>query len=131
MLAEGDRAPDFRASLANGDIGEFRLSKRLNEAPLTVAFFPGVFRSVRSHEMTEFGDRTDAFGSADATVYGISGDSPLSSVSFVQDSIYVSLSSAIRTGRSSTRTASARISTTSDATLSRSARCSPWTRRAK
>jgi peroxiredoxin len=76
MIAEGDSAPDFTAPLANGDIGEFTLSDRLDEAPLVFAFFPGAFTSVCSHEMMEFRDRMEAFEDLGATVYGISVDSP-------------------------------------------------------
>jgi len=76
MVSEGDSAPDFTAPLADGDIGEFTLSDRLDEAPLVLAFFPGAFTSVCSHEMTEFRDRMESFESMGATVYGISVDSP-------------------------------------------------------
>ncbi|MFB6205339.1 MAG: redoxin domain-containing protein [Haloglomus sp.] len=76
MVEEGDSAPDFTAPLANGDIGEFTLSERLDEAPLVLAFFPGAFTSVCSHEMAEFRDRMEAFDDAGAAVYGISVDSP-------------------------------------------------------
>jgi peroxiredoxin len=76
MVDEGDAAPDFTAPLANGDIGEFTLSENLDDAPLVLAFFPGAFTSVCSHEMTEFRDRLENFEEMGATVYGISVDSP-------------------------------------------------------
>jgi len=76
MVEVGDDAPDFTAPLANGDVGEFTLSDHLDETPLVLAFFPGAFTSVCSHEMSEFQDRLDAFEALDATVYGVSVDSP-------------------------------------------------------
>jgi peroxiredoxin len=76
MVSEGDTAPDFTAPLADGDIGEFTLSDRLDEAPLVLAFFPGAFTSVCSHEMTEFRDRMESFEDLGASVYGVSVDSP-------------------------------------------------------
>ena len=76
MVSVGDSAPDFTAPLADGDIGEFTLSDNLDDAPLVLAFFPGAFTSVCSHEMSEFRDRLEAFEDVGATVYGISVDSP-------------------------------------------------------
>ncbi|MFB6165146.1 MAG: redoxin domain-containing protein [Haloarculaceae archaeon] len=76
MVSEGDAAPDFTAPLANGDIEEFTLSDRLDEAPLVLAFFPGAFTSVCAHEMSEFGDRIQNFEEIGATVYGVSVNSP-------------------------------------------------------
>ncbi|SEV97009.1 redoxin domain-containing protein [Natrinema salifodinae] len=77
MAATGDAAPDFTAPLANGDIEEFTLSERLDdEAPVVLAFFPGAFTSVCTEEMCTFQDRLAAFDDLDATVYGVSRDSP-------------------------------------------------------
>jgi peroxiredoxin len=76
MISEGDSAPDFTAPLADGDLGEFTLSERLDEAPLVLAFFPGAFTSVCSHEMSEFQDRLTDLSEAGAAIYGISVDSP-------------------------------------------------------
>lgn len=76
MLEVGDQAPDFTAPLANGDIDSFTLSDNLDDAPLVLAFFPGAFTSVCSHEMNEFQDRLSAFEEMGAKVYGISVDSP-------------------------------------------------------
>ncbi len=76
MIDEGDAAPDFTAPLANGDIDEFTLSDTLDDAPLVLAFFPGAFTGVCSHEMSTFQDRLESFEDIGATVYGISVDSP-------------------------------------------------------
>ena len=77
MPTTGDTAPDFTAPLATGDVEEFALSDRLEtEAPIVLAFFPGAFTSVCTTEMCEFQDRLAAFNDLDATVYGVSRDSP-------------------------------------------------------
>ncbi|WP_049928278.1 redoxin domain-containing protein [Halopiger goleimassiliensis] len=77
MPETGETAPDFTAPLANGDVESFSLSDRLaDEAPIVLAFFPGSFTSVCTSEMCTFQDRLAAFEDLDATVYGISRDSP-------------------------------------------------------
>jgi peroxiredoxin len=76
MVSTGDTAPAFTAPLANGDIEEFDLEDRLDEGPLVLAFFPGAFTSVCSHELSTFQDRLAEFQEAGATVYGVSVDSP-------------------------------------------------------
>ncbi|QSG06863.1 redoxin domain-containing protein [Halapricum desulfuricans] len=76
MVSKGDTAPDFTAPLANGDIESFTLSEHLEDAPLVLAFFPGAFTSVCTHEMNAFQDDLTAFEDAGASVYGISVDSP-------------------------------------------------------
>jgi len=76
MVTVGDTAPDFTAPMASGEITEFTLSERLDEAPVVLAFFPGAFTSVCTHEMKTFDDRLDAFDRAGAAVYGVSVDTP-------------------------------------------------------
>ncbi len=76
MPETGDTAPIFTAPVATGDIESFTLSDRLEEAPLVLAFFPGSFTSVCTAEMCAFQDRLSVFDELDATVYGISRDSP-------------------------------------------------------
>ncbi|ADD06685.1 homolog to peroxiredoxin [Natrialba magadii ATCC 43099] len=77
MPATGDSAPDFTAPLANGDVDEFSLSDALSEdAPIVLAFFPAAFTGVCTDEMCTFQDRLAAFEDVDATVYGVSRDSP-------------------------------------------------------
>ncbi|HKJ59777.1 MAG TPA: redoxin domain-containing protein [Halobacteriales archaeon] len=78
MVDVGDAAPDFTAPLANGDVGEFTLSGRLDEAPIVLAFFPAAFTEGCSQEMEAFQSRLDRFDELDATVYGVSVDSPFS-----------------------------------------------------
>jgi peroxiredoxin len=77
MVREGDTAPDFTAPLANGDVDSFTLSDALDDGPVVLAFFPGAFTSVCSHEMNALQDRLDALTDS-AQVYGVSVDSPFS-----------------------------------------------------
>lgn len=76
MVSEGDKAPEFTASLANGDIGSFDLSEAVEDGPVVLAFFPGAFTSVCSHEMSTFQDRLATLTDTGATLYGVSVDSP-------------------------------------------------------
>jgi len=76
MVEEGDDAPDFTAPVAQDGVSEFTLSEHLDGGPIVLAFFPGAFTSVCTQEMQEFRDRMDAFEAVDATVYGVSVDTP-------------------------------------------------------
>ncbi|MHC3438188.1 redoxin domain-containing protein [Natrialbaceae archaeon A-gly3] len=78
MPETGDTAPDFTAPLANGDVDSFTLSENLEDAPIVLAFFPGAFTGVCTTEMCTFQDRLAAFNDLDASVYGVSVDSPFS-----------------------------------------------------
>lgn len=76
MVERGDSAPDFTAPLANGDITSITLSEEFGEGPIVLAFFPGAFTSVCTNEMCAFRDRIGEFETVDATVFGISRDTP-------------------------------------------------------
>lgn len=78
MVSTGDKAPTFTAPLATGDIESFTLEERQGEAPIVLAFFPGAFTGVCTHEMNTFQDRIAAFVDAGASVYGVSIDTPFS-----------------------------------------------------
>ena len=77
-----ETAPDFTAPLANGDVDSFTLSEALEDGPVVLAFFPGAFTSVCSHEMSAFSDRLNAFTDAGVRVYGVSVDSPFAQNAF-------------------------------------------------
>ena len=85
MVSVGDEAPDFTAPLANGDVAEVTLSEAVTDGPVVLAFFPGAFTSVCSHEMESFDDRLGAFADAGATVYGVSIDTPFAQNAFRDD----------------------------------------------
>ncbi|MUV90057.1 redoxin domain-containing protein [Halapricum sp. CBA1109] len=76
MVDVGDTAPDFTAPLANGDVDSITLSETVGDGPVVLAFFPGAFTGVCSHEMNTFQDHLADFQAAGADVYGISVDSP-------------------------------------------------------
>jgi len=77
MVSTGDRAPEFTAPLADGEVGTMSLSEALEaEAPIVLAFFPGAFTRVCSHEMSTFQDRLEAIADAGGTLYGVSIDTP-------------------------------------------------------
>ena len=76
MVVIGDDAPDFTVPLADGSVGSFTLSERLDEAPLVLAFFPAAFTSTCTAEMCTFRDRLSDFEAIDAAVYGVSIDLP-------------------------------------------------------
>ncbi|MWV39476.1 MULTISPECIES: redoxin domain-containing protein [Natrialba] len=77
MSETGDSAPDFTAPLANGDVDSFTLSERLEEeAPIVLAFFPAAFTGVCTDEMCTFQSRLAEFENVNASVYGVSRDSP-------------------------------------------------------
>ncbi|MFC7074009.1 redoxin domain-containing protein [Halovenus rubra] len=79
MVSDGDDAPDFTAPLANGDVETLTLSQRLpDDAPVVLAFFPGAFTSVCSHEMNTFEERLDGLTDRGATLFGVSIDTPFS-----------------------------------------------------
>lgn len=79
MVSDGDTAPDFTAPVATGDVETVTLTEALgDEAPIVLAFFPGAFTSVCSHEMQTFEERLDDLDAAGGEVYGISIDTPFS-----------------------------------------------------
>jgi len=82
MVSTGDEAPSFTAPLANGEVDSFTLSEHLDEAPIVLAFFPGAFTGVCTHEMNTFQDRLAEFSDAGAAVYGVSIDTPFSQNEF-------------------------------------------------
>jgi peroxiredoxin len=85
MLTEGDRAPSFTATVANGDVEPFELSDRLGEGPVVLAFFPGAFTPPCSNEMVALQERIGAFEDAGATVLGVSADSAFSQNAFREE----------------------------------------------
>lgn len=86
MVSKGDEAPDFTVPLSNGEVDSFTLSEALeSESPIVLAFFPGAFTSVCSHEMNTFQDRLDEIVDTGATLYGVSIDTPFSQNAFRDD----------------------------------------------
>ncbi|WP_284009583.1 redoxin domain-containing protein [Haloarcula pelagica] len=82
MVEVGDDAPRFTAPLANGDVDEVTLAGELNDGPVVLAFFPGAFTSVCSHEMSTFQDRIAEIEDTGATLFGVSIDTPFAQNAF-------------------------------------------------
>ena len=82
MVSVGDTAPDFTAPLADGDVGEVTLSAAVEDGPVVLAFFPGAFTSVCSHEMEAFDERLDQLDAAAIDIYGVSVDTPFAQSAF-------------------------------------------------
>lgn len=78
-LSAGDRAPDF--TLYDSDKKPFTLSDALATGqPVVLLFFPGAFTSVCTTELNDVGNDLASYG--DATVVGISTDSPFALAEF-------------------------------------------------
>jgi len=76
MADIGDDAPDFTASIVDDDIEPFRLSERLGENVLVLAFFPAAFSTTCTDEMCALRDEFDRFETVGGDVLGISTDLP-------------------------------------------------------
>jgi peroxiredoxin len=85
MVEQGDSAPEFTAPLANGDVESISLSETLGDGPVVLAFFPGAFTSVCREEMCSFRDRLAEFEDVDATVLGVSVDTPFALNAFREE----------------------------------------------
>lgn len=83
MISEGATAPAFTAPVVGDDIETGSLTDVLeHDAPVVLAFFPGAFTGVCTHEMQAFRDRFDELTDAGGTLYGISIDTPFALAEF-------------------------------------------------
>ena len=73
MIELNDIAPNF--TLKNTNKEDVSLSD-YNERAVVLAFYPGAFTGVCDTEMCTFQDNLKSFNDLDATVLGISVDSP-------------------------------------------------------
>lgn len=85
MVATGDPAPDFTATLAGDDPEEFTLSEHLGESPIVLAFFPGSFTPPCTNEMVAFQEEYDGFSEIGGSLYGVSADSAFSQSAFAEE----------------------------------------------
>lgn len=85
MVEVGDDAPDFTASLAHDDIEPIRLSDRVGNGPIVLAFFPAAFSNTCTTEMCTFRDDLERFADVGATVFGISTDLPHAQEAYRQE----------------------------------------------
>jgi len=78
MVSTGDTAPDISATVGTSDHESFELAEHLGDGPVVLAFFPGAFTPPCTNEMIAFQEHADDFAAVDATILGISADSPFS-----------------------------------------------------
>ncbi len=78
----GDKAPEFE--LVDTELKTVSLSSQLGH-PTVLAFFPGAFTSVCTHELCTFRDSMARFNKLNATVLGISVDQPFSLAQFKKE----------------------------------------------
>ncbi|CCU85230.1 MULTISPECIES: peroxiredoxin [Mesotoga] len=79
MLLKGEKAIDF--SLFGSDLKEYKLNEYLGKKVVLV-FYPGAFTSVCQKELCTFRDSLANFESLNATILGISMDSPFANKAF-------------------------------------------------
>ncbi len=79
----GAKAPDF--TLVDQDRNQVRLSDQAGKNNVVLLFFPLAFSPVCTNEMCTFRDSIAELGKANATVYGISVDSPFALKAFQKD----------------------------------------------
>jgi len=99
MLEEGDEAPEVTAPMATpeaaratdrgsytgDDVSEFSLGDALEDGPVVLAFYPGVFSRTCTQELCELRDWKDDLSDLDAPLYGVSVDSPWSLLAFIDE----------------------------------------------
>lgn len=81
MAAIGSEAPDF--TLFNNKREKVTLSEQRGKN-VVLAFFPAAFTGVCEKELCTFRDALALFNDLDATVYGISVDSPFANNAFAE-----------------------------------------------
>jgi peroxiredoxin len=85
MVAPGDTAPTFTATVGDSDHEPFDLDEHLGDGPVVLAFFPGAFTPPCSNEMVALDDHAEDFDAAGATVFGVSADSPFAQGAFADE----------------------------------------------
>ena len=81
----GDHAPTFAATVGTSDHEAFDLEDHLGDGPVVLAFFPGAFTPPCSNEMIALQGRLDRFEDANATLLGVSADSPFCQGAFREE----------------------------------------------
>ncbi|WP_107764007.1 peroxiredoxin [Coprothermobacter proteolyticus] len=80
MLTVGSSAPDFE--LTDHNLKKVRLSSL--KGKVVLAFYPGAFTGVCTKEMCTFRDMMARFNELEATVLGISVDTPFANKAFAE-----------------------------------------------
>lgn len=82
MPQVNDVAPLFELNNTNKEV--ISLSDHIGK-PIVLAFFPGAYTGVCDTEMCSFRDNMDSFNNLNATVFGISVDSPWANGAFSKE----------------------------------------------
>jgi glutaredoxin-dependent peroxiredoxin len=84
-IAVGTKAPDFTLKSKQGDnINDIKLSDNFGKKNTIILFFPLAFTGVCTQELCDVSQGLESFTSLDATVYGISVDSPFAQDAWAQ-----------------------------------------------
>lgn len=84
-LNTGTQAPDFTLKTKSDQgLSDVTLSHQFGKKNTVLLFFPLVFTSVCTTEMCSVTETLDQYGALDATVYGISVDSPFAQEAWAQ-----------------------------------------------
>lgn len=81
----GDHAPTFTATVGTSDHEPFDLDDHLGDGPVVLAFFPGAFTPPCSNEMIALQGELARFTDANATLLGVSADSPFCQGAFREE----------------------------------------------
>jgi len=84
-MKTGETAPTFSATVGTSDHESFDLEDYLGDGPVVLAFFPGAFTPPCTNEMVALQDRLNEFDEIEATVLGVSADSPFSQGAFREE----------------------------------------------
>jgi peroxiredoxin len=84
-LTVGSKAPDFTLSAKTADgPKQVKLSENFGKKNTLLLFFPMAFTGTCTTEMCGVSTDLSAYGSLNATVYGISGDNPFAQEAWAQ-----------------------------------------------
>jgi peroxiredoxin len=84
-LSVGSKAPDFTLSTKTADgPKQVTLSDNFGKTHTVLLFFPMAFTGTCTTEMCSVSMDSNAYGSLNATVYGISGDNPFAQEAWAQ-----------------------------------------------
>ncbi|MFB6111359.1 MAG: redoxin domain-containing protein [Halobacteriaceae archaeon] len=82
MIERGDTAPSFSVTRGTSDHESFDFDPAGRDGPTVLAFFPGAFTPPCTNEMVALQEHLEALRGADATVFGLSADSPFTQGTF-------------------------------------------------
>lgn len=85
MVDVGDKAPEIEGLVVNEDLEKFKLSEKIGEGPVVVAFFPAAFAPPCTNELLSLQNKLDDFQDEGAEVFGVSVDNPFALQAFKED----------------------------------------------